>query len=253
MQPVIFVYGLIAALAEILGGSLVVLRARWPTLVQEYLLALSSGFILALVFLELVPESIHALGSSAPLFMLLGYSVLHFFEHTAVGHLHFGEETHREVMVSKAASISTFVGLFVHAFFDGFAISAGMQFDFYLGLLIFFAVLLHKIPEGLTIATVMLAAEHQRKTAFLASGAIGVATMLGIVSVFFLAGINEEIVGSAFAFSAGVATYVGASDLIPEINHSKKRIMPLLVFGGMLLFYLGKQLLGMYFGNHGHL
>jgi zinc transporter ZupT len=244
MHFTIFIYGLIAALAEILGGALVVLRKEWPRMVQEYLLALSAGFILALVFLELIPESMKALGPAAPLFMLLGYSVLHFFEHTVVGHLHFGEETHHDVMVSKAASLSTFAGLFIHAFFDGFAISAGMQFDFYLGLMIFVAVLLHKIPEGLTIASVMLAAEQPRKTAFLASAAIGVATMLGIVSVFLLSGINRNVVGVSFAFSAGIATYVGASDLIPEINKSEKRIIPLLVFGGIALFYLGTRLLG---------
>jgi len=246
MYVTIFIYGLIAAVAEILGGSLVVLRKQWPAKVQEYLLALSAGFILALVFLELVPEGIRSVGLEAPAFMLLGYSVLHFFEHTIVGHLHFGEETHHDVMISRVASISTFVGLFVHAFFDGFAISAGMQFDFYLGLMIFVAVLLHKIPEGLTIASVMLAAEHPRKTAFLASAAIGVATMLGIVSVFLLSAVNEQIVGIAFAFSAGIATYVGASDLIPEINKSRNRIIPLLVFGGIALFYAGTKLLAMY-------
>ena len=249
MRTTIFIYGLVAAVAEILGGSLVVLRKQWPRTVQEYLLALSAGFILALVFLELVPESMRSVGLEAPLYMLLGYSVLHFFEHTVVGHLHFGEETHREVMISKVASIGTFSGLFIHAFFDGFAISAGMQYDFYLGLLIFFAVLLHKVPEGLTIASVMLAAEHRRQIVLLASGAIGVATLLGIVSVFLLAGIDERVLGIAFAFSAGIATYVGASDLIPEINHSKNRIIPLLVFGGMLLFYLGTQLFGSY-SNH---
>ena len=119
-----------------------------------------------------------------------------------------------------------------------------MRYDFYLGLLIFFAVLLHKIPEGLTIASVMLAAAHRRRTAFLASAAIGVATILGILSVFLISNINESIMGAAFAFSAGIATYVGASDLIPEINHSKNRIIPLLVFGGMLLFYGGTVLLG---------
>lgn len=251
MQLTIIVYGLIAALAEILGGGLVVLRKEWPRKIQEYLLALSAGFILALVFIELIPEAIHSIGIQAPLYMLLGYSVLHFFEHTIVGHLHFGEETHHEVMVSRTASISTFAGLFIHAFFDGFAISVGMQFDFYLGLLIFFAVLLHKIPEGLTIASVMIAAEHRRQTAFLASGAIGVATMLGILSVFLLTGIDEHVVGIAFAFSAGIATYVGASDLIPEINHSKNRIIPLLVFGGMLLFYLGTLVLAPY-AHHSH-
>jgi len=251
MHITIIVYGLIAAIAEIVGGSLVVLRKEWPKAIQEYLLALSAGFILALVILELVPQSISAIGGDAPLYMLLGYSVLHFFEHTIVGHLHFGEEIHREVMVSKAASISTFGGLFIHAFFDGFAISAGMLFDFYLGLLVFFAVLLHKIPEGLTIASVMLAAEHRRRTALLASGAIGLATMLGIISIFLLKGIDEQIVGKAFAISAGITTYVGASDLVPEINHSKNRVIPLLVFGGMLMFYLGTLLLDS-FVHHTH-
>ena len=251
MKTTVLLYGLIAALAELLGGFLVVLRKDWPRQVHEYLLALSAGFILALVFLELLPESLRAVGMTAPLAMLAGYSVIHFFEHTIVGHLHFGEETHHDVMLSKVASISTFGGLFVHAFFDGFAISAGMQFNFYLGLLIFIAVLLHKLPEGLTIATVMMAADHRRRTSFLASAAIGVATMLGVVSVFFLTDVTEQVVGLAFAFSAGVATYVGASDLIPEINHSTKRIMPVLVFGGMLLFYLGTMVVGFYV-PHGH-
>jgi ZIP family zinc transporter/zinc and cadmium transporter len=249
MDAIIILYGIIAAAAELLGGSFIVLRKQWPKQVQEYLLALGAGFILALVFLELIPESLHAMGLRAPLYILLGYAVLHFFEHTIVGHLHFGEETHPEVMISSIASISTFLGLLIHGFFDGFAISVGMRYDFYLGLLIFFAVLLHKIPEGLTIASVMLAAAHRRRTAFLATAAVGVATMLGILSVFLLTDINESIMGAAFAFTAGIATYVGASDLIPEINHSRNRIIPLLVFGGMLLFYGGTLLLGPLVGH----
>ena len=243
MPSTVILYGLVAAAAEILGGSLVLMRRTWPRAVQEYLLSLGAGFILALVFMELVPESLGALGARAPLFMLLGYAVLHFFEHTIVGHLHFGEETHTDVMLSGVASVSTFAGLFVHAFFDGFAIAAGMEFDARLGLLVFFAVLLHKIPEGFTIASVMIAAEQKRRTAFLASLAIGVATMLGIVTVLVISGIAGEVVGVAFAFSAGAATYVGASDLIPEINHSRNRVIPLLVFGGMLLFWGGTLLL----------
>jgi len=245
MTLTILLYGLAAAAAELLGGALVLMRKEWPRRVQEYLLALSAGFILALVFLELVPESIHSIGTEAPLLMLLGYSVLHFFEHTLVGHLHFGEETHREVMVSRIASVSTFVGLSIHAFFDGFAISAGMQFDFSLGLLIFLAVLLHKIPEGLTIASVMLAADHRRKTACLASAAVAVATVLGVLGAILVAGMDERMVGYAFAFSAGAATYVGASDLIPEINHSRNRIIPVLVFVGMLLLYAGSEILAL--------
>src|SRR5512143_2138094 len=111
MSGLIIIFGCFAAAAELLGGALVILKKEWPRAVQEYLLALSAGFILALVFIELVPESIHAIGAEAPLIMLLGYAVLHFFEHTVVGHLHFGEETHADVMVSSVASFTTFVGL----------------------------------------------------------------------------------------------------------------------------------------------
>ena len=239
----IILFGLIAAGAEILGGTLVILKKEWPRRIQEYLIALSAGFLLALVFFELLPQSLALLGPTASLYIVIGFGMLHFFEHTIVGHLHFGEETHADVMVSPAASLSAFAGLFVHAFFDGLSISAGMQYDFTIGLLVFIAILLHKLPEGLTMASIMLAAKQPRRNAFIASLAIGGATMLGIVVVFLLANINATFVGIAFAFSAGAATYVGASDLIPEINRSGNRITPLIVFGGMLFFYFSEQLL----------
>jgi zinc and cadmium transporter len=244
----IVLLGLVAAAAEILGGTLIVLRKNWPRTIQEYLIALSAGFVLALVFFELIPESIGLLGARASLYIVIGFGVLHFFEHTVVGHLHFGEETHREVMISRVASLSAFTGLSIHAFFDGLAISAAMQFDYLIGVLVFIAILLHKFPEGLTIASIVLASGMERRYAFIASVAIGVATMLGILVVFLIAEVDGQAVGIAFAFSAGAATYVGASDLIPEINRSGNRITPLIVFGGMLLFYVSKSLLQTFVG-----
>jgi zinc transporter ZupT len=239
----VLLFGLIAALAEVLGGSLIYLRKSWPQRAQEMLLALGAGFILALVFLKLIPASIQKLGETAALYCLLGFATIHFFEHTIVGHLHFGEETHPEVMVSKAASFSAFSGLFVHAFFDGFTISVGLHFDYLLGVLIFLAVLLHKIPEGLTIGSIVLASGYSKKTVLYSSVGLGLATMLGVCAVFVFQQVSEGMIGMGFAFSAGVAVYVGASDLIPEINKSKDRIPPLVVFAGMVLFYLSDRVL----------
>ncbi len=239
----ILLLGLAAALAEISGGALIVFRKKWPRHLQEIFLSLGAGFILALVFLKLIPASIQTLGESAALYILIGFSVIHFFEHTIVGHLHFGEEVHSEVMISRVASITAFVGMFVHAFFDGFSISVGMQFNSYLGMLVFIAVLLHKVPEGLTIGSVMLAGGYSRKIVLWAALGIGGATMLGISSIFLLEGVSPRLTGMAFAFSAGAAVYVGASDLIPEINKSENRVPPLIVFAGMLLFYLSEYVL----------
>ncbi|MEX2116247.1 MAG: ZIP family metal transporter [Bacteroidota bacterium] len=236
-------FGLASAAAEFLGGATIAVRKQWPRRLQEILLALGAGFILALVFLELLPRSIESLGEKAALAIMIGFSTIHFFEHAVVNHLHFGEETHSDVMVTKQAGLSAFTGLFIHAFFDGFTISAGVQFDPFLGLLIFLAVLLHKFPEGLTIGSIMQSAGYSRKVILWSAGGIGIATVLGVLSVFVVSSIDEAVIGYAFAFSAGAAIYVGASDLIPEINRSKNRIPPLIVFAGMILFYVTERLL----------
>ena len=245
----IIVFGLVAACAEILGGGVVLMRRGWPQRIQEYCLALGAGFILALVLLDLIPVSIARIGPAAPLLILTGFSVMHFAEHTIVGHLHFGEEVHANVMVSKLASYSAFWGLFIHAFFDGVSISAGMQYDVPLGIMIFVAILLHKFPEGLTIASVMLAADHPRKNAFWASAGAGAGTMIGVVAMFFVKDIGSGVVGYAFAFSAGAGMYVGASDLIPEINRSENRSVPIAVFAGMLLFYWSSKIVSSILGG----
>lgn len=239
----IILFGLAAALAEILGGMLFSFKRSWPERLQQIFLALGAGFILALVFFKLIPTSIELIGESSALYIVIGFATIHFFEHTVVGHLHFGEEVHPEVMVSKMAGISAFSGLFIHAFFDGLSISVGMQIDYLVGVLIFFAVLLHKFPEGLTLGSIMMAAGFARKTVLFSVLGIGLATVLGTCTVFLFTSVDKDITAMAFAFSAGAAVYVGASDLIPEINKSKSRIPPLVVFGGMLLFYFSEKLL----------
>jgi zinc transporter ZupT len=243
MMTTILLFGLAAAAAEILGGAIIITKRVWPKRVQEILLALGAGFIIALALLKLIPTSIQAIGESAALYMMVGFGLIHFFEHTLAGHFHFGEETHPHVMTSRIASISAFVGLFIHAFFDGFSIFISMKFDFFLGVLMFFAVLLHKIPEGLTIGSIMLAGGYSRKTVLVSTVGIGMATMLGVSAMFVFPDADVTLLGSALALSAGATIYVGASDLIPEINKSENRLPPLFVFVGMLLFYLSERLL----------
>jgi zinc transporter ZupT len=175
--------------------------------------------------------------------MLVGFSVLHFFEHTLVTHFHFGEETHVHQGIAHSSAFGAVGGLTLHAFFDGMAISSVATAKPTMGILISVAVLLHKIPEGLTVASVMLAGEHSKKQAYNAGYILGLSTILGALVVFFFVTFDEALIGFLFAFSAGAALYVGACDLIPEINKTRGRIAPILVFIGMMLFYFGKLLL----------
>src|SRR5439155_25855620 len=116
-----------------------------------------SGFMLGTVFLEMFPQSI-ALTASAPAFILVGYFIVHVFEHTFASHLHFGEEIHHDEVVNPVVGISALVGMLVHTFFDGVAIGAGFMVSENVGMLIFLAVLLHKIPDGFTISSIAITA-----------------------------------------------------------------------------------------------
>ena len=241
--------GFAAAAAEVLGGLLLVSRGRWPERAQVTMLALGAGFILALIFLSVLPKSWEAVGPEAAIAMLAGFGTLHFFEHAVVGHLHFGEETHKEAMASRLAGLSAFSGLFIHAFFDGLSISVSVRFDLFLGLLVFFAVLLHKFPEGLTIGSIMLSAGFSRQAVIRAAVGIGLATVLGAASMSVLPEIDRAWMGRILAFSAGTILYVGATDLIPEINKCEERLPPLMVFVGIALFYLSEKLLATLIGH----
>src|ERR1700719_4490622 len=101
-----------------------------------------------------------------------GYFLVHLFEHILAPHFHFGEETHTEMMGHHRARTVLF-GLGIHTFFDGVAIAAGFLVLTWLGTVIFVAIFLHKLPEGFTIASVVLASGQSRPKAVAAAGAFG--------------------------------------------------------------------------------
>ena len=80
--------------------------------------------------------------------LLAGYLVIQLFEHTIAPHFHFGAETHPESFMKPSAAYTAIGGLWIHTFFDGVSIAAAFLVSFRVGLLVFIAILLHKMPEG---------------------------------------------------------------------------------------------------------
>ena len=222
--------GLTAAAANVLGGLFIV-RRDWSRQYLKYFIALGAGFMLAAAFLEVIPESLHLAGQSAMVLVLVGYFIVHFFEHTLAPHFHFGEETHVEAMTPQHAGFAALLGLTIHTFFDGVAIASGFLVSAWLGGVIFLAIFLHKLPEGFTVASLMLASGQSRRTALLASALLGVATLAGVLLMNLL----RAEVSYALPLSAGVTVYVAASDLMPEVNREPGVRMALVVFLGVAL------------------
>jgi zinc and cadmium transporter len=230
MSPVTLslLLGLTAAAANVVGGAVIV-RWQWQRRYLKYFVALGSGFMLATSLVEMVPASVRLRGSDAGFLVLVGYLIIHFFEHTVSPHFHFGEETHESEFLHGHTSLSVLLGLIIHTFFDGIAIASGFLLSVWLGWIIFLAVFLHKIPEGFTVASVMLASGRSRALAWGSSVLLGGATLLGVLAMV----ITRQAVSVGLPVSAGVTIYVAASDLIPEVNREPGIKMALLVFVGV--------------------
>lgn len=236
----------VAGLADLVGGLLVARRARWDRRALQYFLALGAGFMLAVAFLRMVPESLGAVAHPY-LYVLIGYFIVHLTEHTLTPHFHFGEEVHHDALIHPAVGYLGLAGLGLHTFFDGVAIASGFLVSPPLGFVLFAAVLLHKLPEGFAVSSLMLAAGASRRAAVLAAGLLGLATVAGAAFMVTF----QLFVGPALALSAGVTIYVAASDLIPEVNKERSWGVALAVFGGVLLYYLAESVLEAA-GLHGH-
>ena len=234
----------VAAAGDLAGAMAVTATHHRGSARLKYFVAAGAGFMLAAAFVRMLPEAAEV--EHAFVFVLVGYFGVHLFEHTVAPHFHFGEEVHHDALLRPSAGYLAVLGLGVHTLFDGVAIAAGFMISSSLGIVLFLAVLVHKLPEGFTVASIMLASGHSRQRALGAAALLGALTILGALVTAFVA---EHHVGYALAASAGVTFYVAASDLIPEVNREGGPALGWTVFGGLVLFVLIDWLLSAF---HAH-
>lgn len=233
---VVLLLGLIAGLADVAGG-LLLLRFRAERMLHGFV-AFGAGFLIAVALVDMVPESLTAAPRFAALWILVGFCGVHLLEHTLVAHFHFGEETHAEEFLRRSTAYSVAFGLAAHTFFDGIAIASGFAFSSALGWLIFIGMLLHKLPEGFTVGSVMLASGRNARTAFIAACLLGGATVAGVIVIHLLPGLAAV----GLPVSAGVALYVAGTDLLPEVNRAHGVRYRFLFFLGVGAFLLARMI-----------
>jgi zinc and cadmium transporter len=231
-------YALVAAGANLVGGLVITTASPRGRLTQRLLIGLGAGFMLAVAMLAIIPHAMEA-GPEAGLGVLAGYLLVHLTQHVFTHHFHFGEETHDHAMVGRWVGITALLGLLLHTFFDGVAIASGFGVSASLGLLIFAAILLHKIPEGVTIASIMLASGNSAGRAIGGVALLGVSTILGVLLTAYVRPLETH----GLALSAGVTLYVAASNLIPEVQKERGVRFAVSVFVGVALYYLAYVLL----------
>lgn len=237
MNGTALLYTAVAASANVVGAVAVISRSQWSVRALDNMVALSAGFMVSVALLDLAPDAIKLHGESGALVILIGYLLVHLTQHTLAPHFHFGEEVHH---VTKLVSFSALAGLMLHTFVDGVAIASSFGVSHALGLLVFVAILLHKLPEGLAISSLFLASGESKGAALAASGALAASSLVGALLTQEVPILQQY----GLPLAAGVTLYVGASNLVPEFQGKKGWNLPISFFLGCAIYYLARRMVG---------
>ena len=200
-----------------LGGALALFFSRPSNRVLGFMLGLSAGVMLAVVFLELLEESlevgfIHAAGG-----LLLGILAFILLD-SRFPHYHFiSQESSQGVYLKKGGLIA--IGIALHNFPEGVAIGAGFALSEAMGITLAILIGLHNIPEGLAIALPLNVGGSSRFKSLLIAMLAGLPIGLGALIGSTLAVISPAFLSISMGFAGGAMLYIVCDELIPDVYH----------------------------------
>jgi len=213
------VLSLIAGLATGLGGVVVALFPRLDMRLYDTLLGFAAGVMTAIATIGLIQEALTMGGTPVALVgVALGAAVLFAFDRL-LPHEHAALSFECVNPMAYRRGLLLFSALTLHNLPEGLAVGTSYVAEPRLGLLLALAIALHNIPEGIAVAGPFRACGMPRRQylawAFGSGLSEPVAALLGAVFVAFFQG----ILPLSLAFAGGAMLYVVSDELIPE-SHS---------------------------------
>lgn len=226
----VFLYSLLAGTATVIGSLFVLYRAGGKRKDLYRLMAFASGVLLGAAFLYIIPEAMEQAGRPAAWGLVIGFAA--FFALEQVTFSHACPEYCEDCPVHPIGLVA-FVALALHSLIDGLALAAGFGVSTGLGLVAAFAVIVHEIPEGLSMTAIALAAGYGRKKALVLSLVVALATPVGALLAYTgVTGIAGSLLALLLGVAAGSFLYVGAADILPQLHRKQ-------VQGTFALFMIG--------------
>lgn len=261
-------YIILASMAEILvafaGMIFIFLGAEKFKRKISSFISFSVGTFLALIFIDILPETIEMTGSpeTAFLYTLFGFLLffvisrfLHWYHHHNEGYIVCNEEGAPQGCVPaliarkkdpKTTGYLLLAGDALHNFIDGIIIAFAFLADFNIGVVTTIAVLFHEFPQEAADFFVLIHAGFSRTRALFYNFLSSLGTLAGALIAYALASTSasaEALIGPALGIVAGNFLYIAASDLIPEL-HERYRggastfSQFFLIVAGILMMYL---------------
>ena len=217
-------------------GGLVILRFQKGL---PYFFSFAAGSLIAVAFLDILPEAIKLAGTVGfPVRYLFIAVVGSFFLYNLIDRFFVthcvGEvcKTHDHVMGPLGAG-----SLVLHSFLDGVAIGSAFKLSASVGLLVALAVIFHDFTDGINTVTLMLKSKQQRKHVLLLLVMDALAPVLGVALIYFFT-IPETLLLIILGVFVGEFIYLGAANLLPETKKYDSVKMVLAMAGGILLILI---------------
>ncbi len=235
MNTLVIILALLTFFSTIIGGVVIVKFRNY----LPFFFAFAAGSLVAVSFLDLLPESLDIARSiNLPVRYIMMAVVFSFFFYSLLERFfltHHLEESddHEHIMGPIGAG-----SLVVHSFLDGAAIGSAFHVNASMGLIVALAVIFHDFTDGINTVTVMLKNKQQiRKTiSFLIFDAL--APVAGVLATTAIV-IPENILAIMLAIFVGEFLYIGASTLLPETRKNlSKGIIVAMAIGITLITVL---------------
>ncbi len=235
MTPLLLALALATFLSTLLGGFLI-LRHQDS---QHYYFAFAAGSLIAVAFLDLLPESL-ALGAqlSIPNRALLALLVASFFFYSILDRYFLTHHLHEDDSHGHPMGFIGAGSLVLHSLLDGVAIGIAFQASPTVGIIVASAVIVHDMTDGLNTVVVMLRNHHSpaRARLFLVLDALAPLAGILLAACFHL---PEQALAYLLAFFAGEFLYLGAGQPAPEIQgKGSRKLMAAMLLGAVLVAVL---------------
>jgi len=206
---------IIILLGPVIGSIIGVIR-KPSQLFMMNMLAFAAGIMLAISFLELIPESIRLSSLVLCCIGIIVGSLFMYMLDKLIPHLHPGLCKQEQGCNLERTAVYLLFGIFLHNFPEGMAMATGIITGFSTTLMITIAIAVHNIPEAICTSAPYYYCSGKRLKSFLVSTSTAIPLILGfLVARYLFQNIPVYIVGTMIAATAGVMIYITVDELIP--------------------------------------
>lgn len=215
MVSALFVIVVISVLGPIIGSLIGVIK-KPSEIFMFNMLAFAGGVMLAISFLELIPESIELSSILIAVVGIICGALLMFGVDKTIPHIHPELCSQEQGCNLKRTSLYLIIGIFLHNFPEGMAIALGAVSEAKVGIVIALAIAIHNIPEGITTSAPYFHCTKKRLKSFLVSSSTAIPILAGfLIASWLYSFISLQFVGFIVGATAGLMIYITADEIIP--------------------------------------